>query len=593
MQIKSTSSPFLTVFLSVSTSLAGLALAQETVAQTDQADQPQADQADTDQADTGQAIATRPLEPGDIDVLRSTQSLDRAGSAADDEAVLGLTLKQAYRIALDNNLTLTLAALDEEIARVQAVGSWGAFDPVFDLAASYTDGEFPQSNSVITSGVTVLELLQRQLTSALTVPLETGGNIRLDFSTQTTGTNNAATANEFTDGAVGVGYTQPLLRGAWRTAATAQQREARILWLQSRENQRETLESVLLSVSDAYWDLVAALELVAVRELSVELGRTQLEQERARRTLGVGTDVDVLQAEAQVASEEEQLLLARTDAGSRSDNLKALLFRRGERGEGLWASYLEFWDLPIQPLSPLPGNEGSDQPVRWRSALERALEHRPDLAQLALEIDAAQIRLDRAESDRLPLLDFNVGYRGNTNDTDRSNAVQDAFTFDFPTINFGLTFQRPLGNRTLRNAERAARMRLISARLSYEQAENQAIAAVRIAVRDLVYQNQAVLAARKSRQFAERQLEAESVRQQEGLSTTFQVLQFQRDLAQALSNEAQSRSNLAKRRAALLRAEGRLLTQVELEPSTRHSARSGEPGGSDDSRHFADVYEAP
>lgn len=223
--------------------------------------------------------------------------------------------------------------------------------------------------------------------------------------------------------------------------------------------------------------------------------------------------------------------------------------------------------------------------------MERAFEHRANLARLALEIDVAQIRLDRAESNSLPQLDANFSYRGSANGTDRSNAIEDAASFEFPTWSAGITFQRPVFNRTLRNEERAARMRLISARLSFEQAENEVIAAVRTAARDLAYRNQGVRAARKSREFSERQLEAEETRQAEGLSTTFQVLQFQRDLAQALSNEAQSRSALAKAEAALLRAEGRLLTQVDLEPVGLPQARSGDPRDAGDERHFADVYQ--
>ena len=490
--------------------------------------------------------------------------------------VLALTLEDAYRVAIENNIGLALGAMDEEVARVQAVGSWGAFDPLFNLGASYTDGEIPQSNPFITGGVDVLELEQRQLTSGLVVPLTSGGSFSIDANGTLTETNNQfAIADEFTDAVLGLGLTQPLLRGAWRTAATADQRESRLTWLIARERQRETLEGVLLNVSNAYWDLVAAIEEVRVRELSVELGRTQLEQERERERVGVGTEVDVLQAETQVATEQEQLLLARTDVQARSDALKALLFRRDDGGG--WDDYLDLWDLPVRPLSPLPGDRRLAIVEDWRGSLARAFEHRPDLGRLRLEIDAAQVRLERAESDRLPLLDLNLGYQGQANDIDRSNAIEDALGFEFPTWNAGITFQQPLGNRSLRNAERAARLQLVSSRMAYEDAENQAIAAVRDAVRQDTYQVEALAAAVQSRAFAERQLEAEEVRYQEGLSTTFQVLEFQRDLAQALSNEALARSALAKAEAAVLSAEGRLVSRIDLVPATVDEARLGDP----------------
>ncbi len=520
--------------------------------------------------------------------LQPSASAQAVDGTEPEGPVLALALEDAYRIALENNLSLAISALEQEVARVQAVGSWGAFDPVFDLAFNYTDGEIPQSNPVITGGTTVLDLINQQLISSLTVPVTSGGQFQVNFDAQTTETNSAAIpAGEFTESLLGVGFTQPLLRGAWRSAATAEQRDARLLWLQERERQRETLETILLSVSDAYWDLVAAQELVRVRELSVELGRTQLEQEEHRLRVGVGTEVDVLQAETQIASEEEQLLLARSEVGTRSDVLKSLLFRREGASEGDWNSYLDLWDLAVRPLTPLPTDVEGDVAFTWRASLERAFEHRPDLGRLRLAIDSAEVRLELAESNRLPLLNLDLGYRGNATDTDRADSIADAVSFDFPTWNAGLRFQRPFGNRTLRNAERAARIQLISARLAFEQAENLAIEQVRSAARDLTYRSQAVVASRKSRQFAERQLAAEETRQQEGLSTTFQVLQFQRDLAQALSNEAQSMSVLAKAKAALLRAEGRLVSQVDLEPLTLQDALQGDPSDEPETHSFA------
>jgi outer membrane protein TolC len=94
--------------------------------------------------------------------------------------------------------------------------------------------------------------------------------------------------------------------------------------------------------------------------------------------------------------------------------------------------------------------------------------------------------------------------------------------------------------------------------LSYDRAEVDLIAEVRDAVNDVDEQRESVLAAVKSRTLAERQLEAEETRQQVGLSTTFQVLQFQEDLAQSLSVEVAAKAAYAKALARLSFVEGRL-----------------------------------
>ncbi len=514
--------------------------------------------------------------------LESTTASRGATKEAPPQALV-LTLEDAFRLALDRNLDLALSAQTEEVARLTSIGTWGSFDPVFSLGANYGDGDIPQANSVITGGVSVLEAQTESASLALGVPLTSGGRLDLGLDSSFTQTNSMATAAEFSDTVVGIGYTQPLLRGAGVTAATAPQREARILWLRTRELQRETLESVLLDVANAYWNLVAAQELVQVRELSVQLGRTQVDQEKQRIEVGLGTEVDLIQAETQVSTETEQLLLAQNIVAVRADSLRALISRPGQSGTDGWEDFLSVWDLPIRTLTPLPEEfAGASTSDSWKTSLGRALEYRADLGRLRLDIDAAQIRHDLAKNSSLPILDISLGLQGNANQTSRTSALQDALGFDFPGWSAGLSFQRPLGNRTLRYAERAARAQLITARISYEQAENFVIALVRDAVRDLDYRSQAVRAARQSRQLAERQLDAEERRQQEGLSTTFQVLQFQRDLAQALSNEAQAKSAYAQAEAALLRAEGRLVSAMDLEPLATAGLRGDQPAEADD-----------
>ena len=92
--------------------------------------------------------------------------------------------------------------------------------------------------------------------------------------------------------------------------------------------------------------------------------------------------------------------------------------------------------------------------------------------------------------------------------------------------------------------------------LSYDQLETAIVAEVRAAVRDVVYAVEAVRASQKSLELARRQLEAEQARYAVDQSTNFQVLQFQTDLATALSNERRARVAVAKSRMRLESAQG-------------------------------------
>ena len=192
----------------------------------------------------------------------------------------------------------------------------------------------------------------------------------------------------------------------------------------------------------------------------------------------------------------------------------------------------------------------------WTAALSVALENRAELRRQRLEIDASDLRVDSAKNESLVGLDLELSTRARGFDGDSLEAFESATSFEFPAHRAALSLNMPLGNRTARNAERAARAGARNSRLVYDQLESQIVAEVRDAVRQILYQSEAVKAAVKSLELARRQLVAEEARYREGLSTNFQVLEFQQQLAEALSTEKRVRVAYAKALATLLKAEG-------------------------------------
>ena len=462
---------------------------------------------------------------------------------------LDLSVQQALDIALGNDLGLQIEALTTESARYRYEGSWGAFDPIVTADASYTDGEFETQRSQAITGASVFEQQTQNLGAGLAFPLTTGGSFNFDFDTTIDEDNDAlALVNPRTTDIVSLSFNQPLLRGAWRDYATSDQREAEILWAKQVERYRQTRHTLLFAVHDAYWELVAAVEELGVAEDNLALGKEQLSQNERRLQFGVGTEVEVLQAETTVAQREEALLLAEVNVRASDDRLKAMLYPGTDP---------ETWNAAIRPVTPLPDPEGVSIPA-WEQSMVLALELRPELRQQRLEIDAAEVRLSRTESLRLPGLALNLSTVSRGFDGNSSEALSEAFSWEFPTHRAQLVFDVPIGNTFARNEVHIARAGIRTARLGYDQIESQVVAEVRGAVRQLDYSGEAVRAAVKSKELAVRQLEAEQARYREGLSTNFQVLEFQQDLAAAQFSEVRSRVNLAKARAALERAVGRI-----------------------------------
>jgi outer membrane protein len=447
--------------------------------------------------------------------------------AADTRAVLQLTLEDALSIALQADLGLAIEDTVVDASRHRYAGSWGAFDPVFTATGSISDSEFKASTTTQSGGGTpiVIEERNTDFGAGLDFPLTTGGTFALNFDSNANRSNSAAQiSDESSTDVFALSYTQPLLRGAWRSYATSRQRQGELAWNEAREHHRQVRQELLLAVQNSYWDLVAALEQLKVADVTLGLGREQLDQNQRRLDAGVGTEVDVRAA---------------------ADLLKASLF----------ANDYKRWDVEIEPVTPLP-LEFAITVVPWQAALSVALEQRPEVRQQRLAIERADIELVRARSEREPQLDLTLATFARGFDAKSDEAFESASTWEFPSNQASVTFSVPIFNRAGKNAERAARADLIRARLEADRVELTITAEVRDAVRQVEYQAEAVRAAQKSLELARRQLEAEEARYREGLSTTFQVLQFQQQLAEALSSEKRARADAVKAAAALAKAQG-------------------------------------
>jgi len=468
--------------------------------------------------------------------------------SAQEPQVLELTIFEAARIAQGNNLDLRLAQVQTEITHFESLGSWGAFDWVFDASATYSDST--REGAGFLSGGAEVETEVSALDVSFTRPLETGGSFQVTFGSSTQETTSVLfNEPEQTSDELSVTYTQPLLRGAWNDYATSLQRESEILWRSQLEGEREARQGVVLAVAQAYWDLVSAIDQLGVAESAVELGQSRLNQNQRQLDAGVGTEIDVLQARAELATRGEALLQAQNDLAQRMDDLRKLLFAGKEEA---------LWGLELKPTTPFPDASLAAEIPSWTAAVAPALERRSDLRQRRLGIDAAHLRHARSLSEREAGLDLNLSLGSGAVDERSSRAFEDTLGFDYPSYSATLSYNLPIGNRSADNAERAAAASVRSAQLEYDRTELEAVAQVRAAVRAVRYAGEQIRATEESLTLATRQLEAEEARMAEGFSTTFQVLEFQQSLIEAMSNHNRAQAGFAKALVALRDAQGLL-----------------------------------
>ena len=456
-----------------------------------------------------------------------------------------LSLGQAIRVALRRDIGLQIQELGNEISRYDYAGSWGSFDPVLTATGSVTDGSFELFSSIF--GDTTVESTDIVGNLGLLYPLTTGGsfNFSIDHSNRDTSDPFEEVQTTTTE-VFQVSFNQPLLRGAGTGYNTSLQKQSELRYRQQLETYRETRQDLLRTVSDAYWDLVAALRQRDVADQSVALSTEQLDQNERRLEAGVGTEVEVLQSRADLAASEEQRLLREVAVEDAEDLLKTTLFP---------GDNIIYWSMNIVPVTALPEITTAGLPG-WKEAMRVALERRPTLRRSRLDIDIAEESLVRATSERRPALDLNLSTRSRGFAGTPSDAIKSAARWEFPTHTASVVFSLPVGNRAATNAERAARASLRSARLAYDGLETLVVSDVRAAHRQVIYAEQVVVAAMKTVDLAERQLEAEQARYREGLSTNFQVLSFQRDLTDARFTLTAAEAAFAKAQVAMRRAQG-------------------------------------
>jgi HAE1 family hydrophobic/amphiphilic exporter-1 len=112
--------------------------------------------------------------------------------------------------------------------------------------------------------------------------------------------------------------------------------------------------------------------------------------------------------------------------------------------------------------------------------------------------------------------------------------------FDFPTWSVGFNVGLPVSNIAARAEARRAELNLQQSRLTQEQTRQNITVDVRQAARDVDTASRTIVATRAARDAAERNVEAERRRYENGMTTNFQVLEVQQQLSDARVRELQA-----------------------------------------------------
>jgi len=488
--------------------------------------------------------------------------------AEEPEKEIKLTLRDAYGMALERNLNLQIGRYEIATATTSIFEKTGSFDPA--LRASI-DGDWTKSPAATQlAGAVVNEARNSRYDLGLNWLLPSGTNLDVDLNAMRSETNSQFFfVNPRWGAGLKFSLQQPLLQGFGTLVNRAPIIIARNNRDQSISQFAATVIGTLKDVEDAYWDLVAARWAVKVREQSLALAKKLLNETQERVKIGTSASIDLVQSEATVAARQQEVIAARNAADNAEDALKAVL-GFDQPGE---------WDVRIETADPL---ETTRFLPDLRKSIDEALDSRPEVHRELLVLEAIKLNIKVTRNGTLPRLDLKATYGwsglgGNVTIRDPETGepigtlpggINDAFRQlrdrDFPGWTLGVNFSMPLGNNTARAQLAIQRFALQKEATRLQSLRQQIIREVRVAVRALQDGAANIDAAHASRIAAERNAEAEETKFKNGLSTNFQVLKVQDDLAQAQLTEIQAHAIYRKAIVGYLAATGSLLDQEKI-----------------------------
>ncbi len=424
-----------------------------------------------------------------------------AGSVWAQSAPEALTLQDSIRIALQNSRTLRTVLQDERKANARVQEAKGAGLPQLNVSANYRrldrvpKAKFPSFDPINNTF---------SFTEIAIQPIDSG-----------TATVNLSQVVD--------------ISGLVRTATDAASLYSRIANLDVQRTRNE----VVLQVKQAFYDVLRAQELVKVAEEAVQNAQIRRRLAEAAVEAGVSPKLDVMRADAAVASAQQALITARN----------ALQLAK--------AAFNNVLGRPVdQPVELLPADEPEPQEMDFATCLQEALNRRPEVIQANLGVALAEKQVTAARRDLLPTLvvsgqwDFNLK---TSTFQPRESSYTTIAALQFKLWDSGQT----------RGRIEQARADVDKAKITIENVREGIALEVRNAYLSLQEAREKVATAEKGLQAATESLRVARVRYEAGVSTQLELSDAELAYTQAEQNLVNARYDLRVAWSRLEKALGR------------------------------------
>jgi outer membrane protein len=532
---------------------------------------------------------------------------------------LMLSLEDAISIALENNLDITVQRFTPWIAQTQLLkaqaggipqsgssqqvvlgsGPSVSFDPIFTTGINWSRSSIPVNNPFLSgTGTTALTNLidyNANYNFGYTQGFHTGTNVSITFNNNRTSTNSGQVLfNPAVQSTMTFTVTQPLLNGFGILSNTRFIIEAKNSVKIADSQFVQQVITTVTAVSNDYWELVFARENVKVEEAAVAVSTKLYGDNKKQLEIGTMAPLDVLTAESQLATDQQNLIVAQTNQ-LQQETVLLVAITKNPLAVNLAGTAI----VPTTPIS-IPDVES----ITLEAAVKEAWQKRPELLQADLSVKNARIEVKATKNALLPSLNLfgqysATGLNGNlitstpvgtfapiasepivnaggalvlppafvgipnvalgSKPGGLPDALSSMINNNFPTYAAGINLTLPIRNRSAQADNARALLDERQLEVQYRSTQNQIVLGVRNALIALQQDKAQVVAAAKARELAQQTLDAEQKKYQLGSSTSYNVVLRSRDLTAAQGTELRAKANLEEAVVNLNQAMGRTL----------------------------------
>ncbi|MGC1463796.1 MAG: TolC family protein [Terracidiphilus sp.] len=327
---------------------------------------------------------------------------------------------------------------------------------------------------------------------------------------------------------------------------------------------RAQLIATVTQICDLYWDLVNAYDIEQVGERSVAFATETLNTAHKQFALQAIPEMDVLKAEAELATRQQDLTIARTNLELQELYMKNAVTR------SLDDPVLQ--EMPVVPTDHI-GTKVEPDTAPAQDMIANALKNRTELQESSLVLENSELSRKTARNALLPSLSVygfyaGTGYAGTANPLNKTaadvpagftGAVDNAFNYSSPEYQVGFQLSVPLRNRVAKADQYRTELEYRQSQVYLEELKKR----IRIEVRNARFALEQgagrVDAARQARDLAQKTLDITQQEQKLGAGSNQQTLSAEHDLALADSALVAAETDYEKARIEVRRATGSVL----------------------------------